>query len=228
MIILDDREQDFIKNCEYPITVRHLELGDIILCYNEEERIIIERKTIQDLAASIKDSRYHEQKMRLLDLYKTKKIVYIIEGNLGYSGKVSGIPVETLHSALIGLTLRDNIVLYQTRNISETIKLVQMIYKKLDKINVNEDSNYISTLKLKKKENRNTEDAMLYILCQIPQVGLTIARAIREKYNSIMNLVIEFQKCNNPEMLSELKVNNKKINKNISKNIFNYFNGSQK
>ena len=42
-----------------------LPLGDIIICDEEEELLIIERKTLQDLAASIKDGRYEEQSYRL-------------------------------------------------------------------------------------------------------------------------------------------------------------------
>jgi len=42
---------------------------------------IIERKTIQDYANSIRDGRYREQKQRLLSNYTLSQIIYLIEGD---------------------------------------------------------------------------------------------------------------------------------------------------
>ena len=47
------------------ISVESLPLGDIIFCKDEQELMIIERKSVADLAASIKDGRYQEQSYRL-------------------------------------------------------------------------------------------------------------------------------------------------------------------
>ena len=47
-----------LQNCSIP-------LGDIIICDEEVDKIIIERKTLYDLAASIRDGRYAEQSFRL-------------------------------------------------------------------------------------------------------------------------------------------------------------------
>lgn len=224
MIIVDTRELDFIKNCKFPISTEQLDLGDIII-KNEllVPIVVIERKTVSDFVASIKDSRYHEQKARLLGCYGNIKIIYIIEGLTLTSGKINGIPIDTLYSSLIGLTIRDGITLFQTNNILETIKLVEMISKKLDKLKIEIDKDYIETLKLKKKDNKNENDAMIFILCQVPSVGINVAKAIKDKYNSIMNLVCEFKTSNDPNMLSDMIINGRKINKNISSNIFNYF-----
>jgi len=49
--------------------VKNLDIGDIII-YNGSYKLIIERKTINDLVSSIKDGRYREQKMRLLSYRK--------------------------------------------------------------------------------------------------------------------------------------------------------------
>ena len=48
------------------IETSNLPLGDIIICDEQEnEKIMIERKTLIDLAASIRDGRYNEQSFRL-------------------------------------------------------------------------------------------------------------------------------------------------------------------
>ena len=70
-LLIDNREtkiKEHFKNKDY-VTIENLELGDIIFKYNNEIVLIIERKTLSDLAASIKDGRYNEQKKRLLSNY---------------------------------------------------------------------------------------------------------------------------------------------------------------
>ena len=54
------------------IIYKNLDLGDIIIEYNDIPLIIIERKTIPDLLASIKDGRYKEQKKRIRKLNPLK------------------------------------------------------------------------------------------------------------------------------------------------------------
>ena len=60
MIKIDYREKELIKNIENltkerkyncELEILNLDLGDIIICdKNKEEKVIIERKTLQDLA----------------------------------------------------------------------------------------------------------------------------------------------------------------------------------
>ena len=59
----DDNNND---NNKIKIVSENLPLGDIIICDNEgNEKIIVERKSLADLAASIRDGRYKEQSFRL-------------------------------------------------------------------------------------------------------------------------------------------------------------------
>ena len=88
-LIIDNREtikNYFIEkknqnNYEW-VTFQNLDLGDYLFKYNNQPILIIERKTIEDLASSIKDGRYREQKTRLLNTYNKKNILYLIEGDL--------------------------------------------------------------------------------------------------------------------------------------------------
>jgi ERCC4-type nuclease len=66
------------------IQTSNLPLGDVVILNKEnKEELIIERKSISDLASSIKDGRYAEQSFRLNN-YKTHNhnIIYIIEGDI--------------------------------------------------------------------------------------------------------------------------------------------------
>ena len=60
----------------------YLDLGDIIFKHNNNEVLVIERKTLSDLYSSIQDGRYKEQKIRLMSQYNREQIVYLIEGDV--------------------------------------------------------------------------------------------------------------------------------------------------
>jgi len=133
-LIIDRRESklvEFFQNHDY-VVIKTLDLGDIIIKYDNKIILIIERKTITDLACSIKDKRYVEQKYRLISNYNKKNILYIIEGKLNFSNKnfIAGINIYTLVSTLINLSLRDNIHYHKTKNINETIRFIKVLVKK--------------------------------------------------------------------------------------------------
>ena len=62
------------------IEIEKLDLGDAIICDdNSNEKLILERKSLNDLASSIKDGRYVEQSHRLTNYpIHNHNIVYII------------------------------------------------------------------------------------------------------------------------------------------------------
>ena len=87
-IILDERENSLyqhmsqIDGFDFTIEKKVIELGDIHFVKDDKEIIILERKSVSDLLASIKDGRYEEQSHRLIHssgLYR-HHIIYIIEG----------------------------------------------------------------------------------------------------------------------------------------------------
>ena len=57
-VIIDNREHAVLEKMgeyrELNIKVEALNLGDVMIRYNEDPKIIIERKTLTDLIASIK------------------------------------------------------------------------------------------------------------------------------------------------------------------------------
>ena len=65
------------------VVTENLPLGDFIISDEKEDKLIIERKTINDLLASIKDGRYDEQSYRLNGLnHHNHNIIYLIEGDV--------------------------------------------------------------------------------------------------------------------------------------------------
>jgi ERCC4-type nuclease len=91
IIKIDTRETELFKKCQdlvlnnqkfknIKLISETLPLGDIIVNDGENDCIIVERKTLSDLAASIKDGRYEEQSYRLNGLnHHNHNIIYLIE-----------------------------------------------------------------------------------------------------------------------------------------------------
>ena len=90
IIKVDTREQDLLQKINYLINCiasfkniivksETLPIGDIIICHDNEEKLIIERKSITDLLSSIKDGRYEEQSYRLNGInHHNHNIIYLI------------------------------------------------------------------------------------------------------------------------------------------------------
>ena len=174
-------------------------LGDIKL-----GNILIERKTLNDLAASITDGRYREQSYRLL---KAKdegfKIYYFIEGNMDlYIGR---IPRETLISTMYSLTAKGFYVI-STRHVKDTALYVMQFATKYDKQDTNATSNTSSvttetscdsyaesSVTKKKNSNITTDNISVYMLCQIPGISTQTAAILLDKYKHISFLIAAIQ-----------------------------------
>ena len=127
-LLIDNREsiRDQIKSntVGMNITFANLSLGDYLFKLNNENIVIIERKTIADYAASIKDGRHREQKARLLSNFDIHKIIYLVEGDItknNTSYKYNKVSKETIVSSIVNTMLRDNIHVFHTKDTHETI-----------------------------------------------------------------------------------------------------------
>jgi ERCC4-type nuclease len=251
-LVIDNRERDLIdlltsKGQEF--TTENLLLGDILFKVNGVEEFVIERKTIQDLRASISDGRNREQKARLLNsgTFSRNRIMYLIEGSFS---KVSdrGIPVNTLIGSLINTQLRDGIFVYKTNNLEESanfiVKLVDKFKKdfneffKFDKGENNmNNAKYSKTLKKEKKQNMTAEVWFINLLASIPRITDNMGSEIVKKYKTITNLVNVYSKLSEIEcelLLSEILYTpekgigkERKIGKKASSVIYNYIIGKE-
>ena len=89
-VVLDERETQLIQRFSEIIgTNQHVEmerqmlpLGDVLIRHGDRELFLIERKTLTDLIASIKDGRYEEQSYCFCHSVPIERhhIIYILEG----------------------------------------------------------------------------------------------------------------------------------------------------
>ncbi|CAB0032172.1 unnamed protein product [Trichogramma brassicae] len=106
--------------------IRSLNVGDftwIARCrFTKKELVlpyIVERKRIDDLCASIKDSRYHEQKFRLKQS-GIKNVIYLIEN---YGKSYHGcIPMTSLLQAGVNALVQDDFKVKYTRDHKDSMR----------------------------------------------------------------------------------------------------------
>jgi len=113
-----------------------LPIGDIIICDDKEEKIIIERKTISDLLSSIKDGRYEEQSYRLNGLnHHNHNIIYLVEGdvNKNYYKPRSDSEKLMAYSAMFSLNYYKGFSVFRSFSLDETATIVCNMAYKLEK-----------------------------------------------------------------------------------------------
>jgi ERCC4-type nuclease len=210
-LILDTREHDLINLITLPKTVKQLDIGDILINNPDGLSILIERKTINDLIASIKDGRYKEQKARL-QTYQGQ-VIYIIEGTLLKSNSY----YEHIKGAIVSISL-SNFKVIQTKNIEETVEIINKIYSKLPEKKENISGGYIENIQVKKKENYTPELFYLLILSQIPKVSKKMAQEISLKYSNLEILINEI-KTNDTINISKIEIQHEKTKRKIGEKI---------
>lgn len=216
--IIDNREsikKYFLENHPKTSKCINMDIGDFQINFNDEPIVIFERKTIEDLAASITDGRYREQKKRLLNNYSKKQIIYIIEGDLtkdNKSIKFNKISKDTIYSTIINIYLRDNINIINTKNINETIEYLEQFCNKIEKQGINfllkPNSEYkddlVKTIVPKKKSNMTPESVFISQLNCISGISLKSSQIIVTKYINMNNLILELNKLTQEERIKNI------------------------
>jgi ERCC4-type nuclease len=226
---IDARERELIPlireklgeaSGQITISVESLPLGDIIFCKDEQELLIIERKSVADLAASIKDGRYQEQSYRLdgTELHN-HNIVYLIEGNMARAA----FDKSALYSAMFSLQYYKGFSVWRTFSIDETATILCNSIKYLAKSSAtrtgyyvgsggvsavavggssasgpeepktSSDKDYVSVVKTIKKDNVTPNNIGEIMLCQIPGVSAGTALAIMAHFKCMVNLIADLQ-----------------------------------
>ena len=247
-IILDDREQQLYhlvneKNdsldLKLTIEKKTLPLGDIVFVDdNEKEIVIVERKSLSDLVASIKDGRYEEQSYRLIHssgLYR-HHIIYLIEG--GMSQILNPIEKKMIYSSMLTLQLYKGFsimkttsmietaewIIYSANKLSSMVKKGHELWSPESAIIEQVPSNYCSVVKKTKKDNVTPENIGEIILCQIPGISSVSAITIMKEFKTISNLIDKVKEdpyCLNG-IVCETKGKQRKLGKNVIQNIVAY------
>lgn len=216
-IVVDTREHNLIGLLQSEdIKTRHLSIGDVIITdENDNIAVIIERKTLADLRASVFDGRYREQKKRLTDNFERKQMLYVIEGYDSFRNLD-----EILESTIIHSVFRDEIPILCTKNCEDTANLIRSIHTRITK-----NPAYFAPQKIELKcatnaalkKAKTDEDIQINLLSQIPGISTTIARELILKHGTLRCFV---ERCMTDEkMLDVTKINGRKLSKSVVANI---------
>ena len=185
-----------VSTINHEIISERLPIGDIILYDPTQEKdiVLFERKTLNDLAASIRDGRYKEQSFRLIESaaatgFNTHHIVYIIEGDLSrYDERHTQITKTALQSAMVSLLYYKGFSVIRTMNVGETADFVLHFADKVAKegpLSITETAAAYSEVSTKKEKRDyiTRENIGEIMLAQVPGVSAKMASAILSKYN---------------------------------------------
>jgi ERCC4-type nuclease len=190
-----------ISAINHEIRSERLPLGDIILHDPTQQKdiVLFERKTLADLAASIRDGRYKEQSFRLIESatatgFNTHHIVYIIEGDLSrYDERHTQITKTALQSAMVSLLYYKGFSVIRTMNVGETADFILHFADKVAKegpLSVADTTTTATaaaysevSAKKEKRDYITRENIGEIMLAQVPGVSAKMASAILAKYN---------------------------------------------
>lgn len=225
-IVVDNREHRIYENLEnlhkvdmkpsVKIEKAVLPLGDFIIRSDDGvDRILIERKTLADLVASIKDGRYEEQSHRLKNAsgIPSHNIIYLIEGSLS---SLSLQEKRMVLSAMTSIQYFKGFSIYRTYSSQET---TDIIYSMADKVQRSLEKglspafsyeigqeggqeggqecqeepdtgrSYANFVKKVKKENITAANIGEIMLCQIPGIQSKYAMSILNHFGSFSKMV---------------------------------------
>jgi crossover junction endonuclease MUS81 len=196
--LMKERDLDNYSN-NIIIEKKQLDIGDIHFNFSHNDTdflYIYERKTTNDLIASIKDGRYKEQKMRLKSS-NANAINYVIEGDNITSTKYKNNQ-KILTSVYFHTIYRDHINIFFTIDTNDTATFLLLLATKIidnpdnfNEINKDNDINYIDVCKIKTQKNKNIDKETCYLLqlSQIPSISKEIAKNIFNIYPSFPSLL---------------------------------------
>lgn len=215
-LLVDSRETWFPHGCK-----TQLDIGDFVICDEDDCVVLIfERKTIQDLASSVVDGRFKEQKQRMLATVKDpKSICYIIEGVDNPRNLCSSISLGTLLQIADNLQLREGFTVFYSENKEHTQTIIHKVFEKVsldpEAYTSSVSKDYLSCVKVKKSKNvSDPRSCAILQLSTIPRVTPTIANVILDAYEccSMNDLLRKIENKNEfVKRVSKIKIKDRAI-----------------
>jgi ERCC4-type nuclease len=184
----------------------------------KEGALIIERKSIKDLEASILDGRYREQRGRMLAFCQENKAqpVYILEGSL--SSATGRLQKTAIMKFINRLVLRYQIAVLHTDSVQETAELINALIEQWteDPAALKRTTELVKVsdgIHIQKKAN-SAEQFAVTCLAQCPGVSVKMAEALLQTFHSIKGVMEAEQKA-----IEVVKVGTRKIGPVVSKRL---------
>lgn len=180
-VVVDDRETgssvlQALRDLEdVKVTVRRLPLGDYLV----DDRILFERKTLLDLAESIKDGRLFRQACRLAA--SPKKTVILLEGTAADLAS-SHMRREAIQGALITLSVILGIPLLRSLSPEESARLMLYTARQIQ-------AAVSGAIPRKGARPKGKRALQLHILQGLPGIGPTRAERLLVRFGTVENVL---------------------------------------
>ncbi|CAK8674479.1 unnamed protein product [Clavelina lepadiformis] len=138
-----EMKRELVKQ-NVPMVERVLQVGDFVWIAREKQLssvhqtakevvldYVVERKCMSDLAQSIRDGRFHEQKIRLKQC-GVSNIIYLAEGRNEIQHQ--SLPEKTLRQALLNTEITDSIFVKYTQNIAASALYLSKMTTQLNRM----------------------------------------------------------------------------------------------
>ena len=204
-LTIDDRERDVIALCP-GATVQRLTLADVLIHDAQGDVVLaLERKTVADLEASVKDGRLQEQRARLIDTYG-QRFAFVIEGVVDWGD-------TRLAGVMTGLVLRHRLPVFHTTDKRATAALLAHLDNSADKGKLApygaDNPAKPADAPKKKVVGRAAAESML--AC-VTGVSSAAAKAVLDEHGVIKTLVLALAE-RGAAAVSQLTVNGRKLGK---------------
>lgn len=190
VLFADDRESWFFEaeGVGEEAQRRRLNLGDFIVEVDGTPVVIMERKTIPDMWASIRDSRHREQLSRLRDARSAGvRVLYLVVGRLSeWAGDVERRSIRT---ALRNLMLRDGIPVWFFDTADECREAILDIAQRVSAhpewlTDASSPGDLPKLSQLAPRRTASSPDAILEaMLASVPKISAKSARAILDHFS---------------------------------------------
>lgn len=196
--------------------------------------VIIERKTVGDMVASLKDGRYAEQKARLDACpVPNHNIIFLVEG--------PRTGADHVHAAVFSLFYNHGFGVLFSCTVGDSARIIRAFDRKLNKDPPSRTAyyrldqggggggisstfaDYAACLKPEKKANVCRENIWIIMLQQIPHVSSSIARALMDDFGSLPALiesaVSEPDRLDTFKLVDPVSGKSRKLSSRVIKNI---------
>ena len=184
--------------------------------------LVIERKTIRDLEASVLDGRYREQRNRLLAFCQEKGAhpMYLLEGSFfATTGRLSA---QALMKVVARLQYKHGVPVLQTQGLGETAILIQTLcdYWTEDPTHFHREGGVLRSIDgLHVTKKVNAEDPRQFqmaCLSQCPGISTRMAEVIHTAYPSWPSLL----GASESEMAALVQPNGRKVGPAVAKRLW--------
>lgn len=188
-------------------------------------RVVLERKRVDDLAASIRDGRWRDQLARLRELAESTgaRVGVVVEGDLPPDDvKINSVSGRSMRSALMGAFVRDGVPHFFTADVEGTADMVRGLAERVDRDEAPSrqgGASACSGVRLPKRSAALDDSRVVAVaqLCVVPGVSRAVADRVLGECRTIGEWLAEW--TGREEELANLKVPNKRLGPAVAQRI---------